>query len=91
MRTAWALLFFDAMFRDPDSFGRKINHLAVLWQLGWLRPQIVLTVLATDDWMNEHLIRLLYLPQMMARVAFLPSGFFPARLPQALDGASKAV
>jgi hypothetical protein len=54
------LFFFHAMFGDPEPLGRQVDHLPSLWHICWLSAQIVLAMLAADDWMNEDLIGHLY-------------------------------
>ena len=56
MGTHWALLFFHAMFRNPQPPGRQVDDLASLRQVCWLGAQIVLAMLAVEDGMNEDLI-----------------------------------
>jgi hypothetical protein len=85
------LFFFHAMFGDPQPLGRQINHLASLREAGFLGPQIVLTLLATADGMNEDLIGRLDLPQVRASMALLSAWFLATLVPQALGGTNEAV
>src|SRR6266571_2830356 len=91
MGTHWALLFFHAMFGDPEPLGRQIDHLASLWHLCWVGAQIVLALLAAEDWMNEDLIRRLHLPQMMSTMSWLSTGLPAALVPQALGRTHKTI
>jgi hypothetical protein len=91
MVTDWALLFFHPMFGDPQSLGRQIHHLPSFRDRGFLVTQIMVAILAADDGMNEDLIGRLQLREMMATMAFLPTGLLAAFVPQALRGAHKAI
>src|SRR2546421_3053314 len=91
MKAPRALFFFHPMFRDPKPFGRQVEHLASRWHVCRLGTQIVVTLLATEDGMNEHLIGRLDLPQVMATMAFLAAWFLPALCAQALGGTHKTV
>ena len=91
METDRTLLFFHAMFGDPEPLGRQIDDLASLWHGGFLGVQIVLTLLAAEDWMNEDLIRALYLPQVRPTMSWLSTGLLAALLPQALGRTHKTI
>ena len=91
MKAPGALLFFHAMFRDPEPFGRQVDHLPSLRQVCGLGAQIVVALLAADDRMNEHLIGRLHLPEVMPTMALLPARRLPALFPQALGGTHKPI
>src|SRR5712691_91669 len=91
MKTPGTLLFFHPMFGDPEPLGRQIDHLASLWHICGLGTQILLAVVAAADRMNEHLIRRLYLPQMMPTMAWLSTGLLAALVSQALGGTHKTI
>ena len=81
METGWALFFFDTMFRDPESLGGQVDHLASLRERGFLGAQVVLAVLTAHDGMDEDFIRHLHLPQMVSTMAWLPTWLLAAFLP----------
>jgi hypothetical protein len=56
MVTPRTLLFFDPMFRDPESLDGEIDHLAPLWHAGLVGTQIMVAMLTALNWMNDHLI-----------------------------------
>jgi hypothetical protein len=56
-----------------------------------LSTQVVLTVLAAFERMNEDLIWNLHQLQVMSTMALLSTGFLAAWLPQALDRTTKAI
>ena len=91
MVTHRTLFFFHAMFGDPEPLGRQVEHLASLRHGGFLGAQIVLALLAAEDWMNEDLIGLLYLPQVMPTMSWLSTGLLAALVSQALGRTHKTI
>jgi hypothetical protein len=91
MKAPGTLLFFHAMFRDPEPLGWQVHHLAPLWHAGFLLTQVVLAALTAFNGMNEDVIRVLHLVEMMPTVAFLPAGLLPAPLAQALGWPHKPI
>ena len=79
------------MFRDPEPFGRQINHLPSLRQVCWVAAQIVVALFAADDGMNEHLVGRLHLPRVMPTMALLPVRRLPALFVQALGRTHKTI
>jgi hypothetical protein len=91
MKAPGTLLFFHPMFRDPEPFGRQVDHLPSLRQVCWLGAQVVVAMLAAENWMNEHLIGRLHLPQVMATMTPLPASCLPALCAQALGRTNKTI
>src|SRR6266851_556005 len=85
------LFFLNTMFRDPEPLGRQIDHLPSLWHVCGLGVQIVLAMLAAEDWMNDDLIRRLHLPQVMPTMSWLSTGLLAALLSQALGRTHKTI
>lgn len=82
-KTRWTLFFFNPVLRHPEPLHWQVDHLTSLWQPSFPIVEILLTVLALFDWMQDYRVRGFYLLEMMSTMAPLAAWLFAALLPQA--------
>lgn len=91
VRTVRTGFLLHPIFLDPQAFFGQVQDLAAFGIAGRLPPQVVLTVLADLDRMDQHLIRKLDLLKMMAPMTRLATCFLAALLPQTLGRAHEVI